>query len=92
MKSFKTYHEENPKIYLEFKKYTFEAKIKGFKHYSAKGIFELIRWHSTVGVNDGYKVNNNYHPDYARLLMSEFPEYKGFFNVRELKKIREKGL
>lgn len=88
MIDFKTYDKENPQIWEQFKKYAFLAKKRGFKHYSAKGIFEIIRWHTPVYGNDGLKLNNNYHANYARKMMDEFPSYKDFFRIRLLKTAR----
>jgi hypothetical protein len=88
MIDFKKYDEKNPQIWEAFKKYSFQAKAKGFSHYSANGIFEVIRWHSGASAEGVYKVNNNYRPDYARKMMEEFPQFKGFFRVRELKASR----
>jgi len=89
MIDFKKYDEENPQIWDEFKKYSFIAKNKRqFKNYSSKGIFEIIRWHTATGGNDKFKLNNNYHADYARKMMSNYPEFEGFFRVRELKASR----
>jgi hypothetical protein len=36
---------------------------------------------------DGFKVNNNYTPYYARLYEAEHPELKGFFAKRKVKQI-----
>lgn len=82
--NFSNYHKANPQVFSEFVKFAFEAKRKGYKKYSAKGIFELIRWHTKVSGHDGYKLNNNYHADYARLTMQRFPELNGFFITRRL--------
>jgi hypothetical protein len=90
MIDFKKYDEENPKIWALFVKYAIEAKQKGFKSYSANGIFEIIRWNTKESGNDGFKVNNNYRPDYARKMMNKHPEFKGFFQIREIKAIRNK--
>lgn len=65
---------------------TLETIEKGFKHYGAKGIFEIIRWHTGVAANgDVFDVNNNYTPYYARLFESDYPEHKGFFYKRKSK-------
>ena len=82
---FLQYHRTNPQIYREFKRMALATIAKGFKHYSAKGIFEIIRWHTGVQGSDGFKVNNNYTPYYARLFEKEHPQYKGFFFTRESK-------
>ncbi len=89
MIDFKKYDTENPQIWEEFKKYSFIAKNKRqFKNYSSKGIFEIIRWHTSTAGNDAFKLNNNYHADYARKMMTNYPEFNGFFRVRELKAVR----
>jgi hypothetical protein len=88
MINFNKYDQENPQIWQLFKKYTFEAKEKGFKNYSAKGIFEIIRWHTAANGNDSFKVNNNYTADYARKMMKYNPVLNGFFRLREMKALR----
>lgn len=90
MKSFEQYDQENPQIWQKFVYFSRIAKfVKGFDYYSAKSIFELIRWHTRVKGNDMFKLNNNYHADYARKMMKEFPTFKGFFRTRQLLKNRK---
>lgn len=89
MIDFNRYDAENPQIWKAFLRYAFEAKNKGFKNYSANGIFEIIRWHTDISARDSFKVNNNFRPDYARKLMTLHPEFKDFFRVRELKAARD---
>lgn len=88
MKSFDKYNEQNPVIWDLFVRFAYQAKHKGFSRYSAKGIFELIRWHTAANSNDRFKINNNYHADYARRLMNLYPEFKGFFETRNLTRVR----
>jgi hypothetical protein len=88
MINFEKYDKENPEIWDLFVKYAFEAKNKGFEHYSANGIFEVIRWHTKAHGNDGFKVNNTYRPDYSRKIMNLYPEFDGFFRIRETKAVR----
>ena len=85
MKTFEKYHKENPNIYKAFVRYALQAKQKGFKNYSAKSLFEIIRWHTPIKADGVFKINNNYAPDYARKMMKDFKSFKGFFRVRELK-------
>lgn len=82
---FREYHEANPQIYRAFRRYALDTIRKGFSHYSAKGIFELIRWHTGVAANGEFKINNNYTPHYARMFMNEFPNHTGFFLTRQSK-------
>jgi hypothetical protein len=35
--------------------------------------------------NDGYKLNNNFKPFYARKFMREYPAYVGIFELRKSK-------
>jgi len=86
MKTFEQYHAENPDIWKQFVRYAHMAKYeKGFDNLSARDIFRAIRWHTKTSGNDGFKVNNNYSPDYARKLMKEQPDFDGFFYTRERK-------
>lgn len=81
-KTFEEYHAENPQVWEGFIKITQETVDKGFKNYSAKGIFEIIRWHTGIRGNDQFKVNNNYTPHYARKAMREYSHLRGFFRTR----------
>lgn len=84
---FQKYHQENPKIYEEFKNITNRAVIKGFKHFSAEAIFNIIRWEMSITAKDydGFKINNNYKAFYSRMFMKEYPKYDGFFRLRKSK-------
>ena len=53
-----TKFEDNPKIYKAFTRYAREAKHKGFKNYSAKSLFEIIRWHTTIKGGRVFKIDN----------------------------------
>lgn len=85
MIKFKEYDAKNPQIWESFVKYTKQAKTRGFKNYSTNGIFEIIRWHTAIKGNDGFKINDRYRPDYSRKMMRLYPDYEGFFRIRELK-------
>lgn len=86
MKTFEEYDKENPNIWILFKRTALNAIEKGFKNYSSKGIFEVIRWHRGGNIKeDGFKLNNNYTCDYARKFILEFPEHKDFFRIRTSK-------
>jgi len=80
---FEDYHLKNPQIYVEFKRKAFQAINKGKKHYSAKAIFEVIRWETSVEGDGEYKVNNNFTAYFARLFEKEYPKHKGFFRMKK---------
>lgn len=88
MKSFEQYDNDNPNVWIAFKKYTLQAINAGKKNYSSKSIFERIRWETSIEAkNDTFKINNNYTADYARKFMRMFPMYEGFFRTREMKRL-----
>lgn len=80
------FHEKNPDVMRLFSKFIFDRIGKGFKHYSAKGIFERIRWETAKADNKDesqFKLNNNYSAFYARAWMKMHPEHDGFFRTRK---------
>ena len=80
---FNHFHENNPLVYDLFKKFTFEVIEKGFTKWSADAIMHRVRWETNIVTDDQqFKINNNYVAFYARLFMSEYPEYAGFFEIR----------
>lgn len=85
--TFRDYHRKNPEIWPLFVRFAAEAKAAGHKEYSAKTIFERIRWEISI-VNRGqeFKLNNNFTSLYARLLMAKDANFKDFFEVRKLTK------
>ncbi len=84
---FMEYHKANPQIWEAFQRKTFEAIRRGFGHYGARAIIELIRWETGVAADgeDGFKVNNNWPPYYGRMFERTYPEHTGFFRRREAK-------
>jgi len=90
MIDFTSYHKENPNVWKAFVECAKATRARGFQRYSANGIFEIIRWHTGVNTEgQGFKVNNNFRADYARKMMDEFPEFKGFFTIRPLTAVRK---
>lgn len=82
MLTFKQYHERNPQIYEEFKRFAFLLINRGHKKIGSKQVFERIRWESMIERIDRYKVNNNYTADYAYKFESDFPYLEGIFYHR----------
>jgi hypothetical protein len=80
--SFKKYHEENPQVYKEFERIALQLIKRGYIRIGAKQIVEVIRYHTMIEGNDGYKVNNNFTSDYARLFENDHPIYAGYFLKR----------
>jgi len=81
---FEEYHRDNPHVFRLFKQYSEQALDRGYTKFSAKAVFERLRWHyqmETVG--DDFKLNNNYTAYYARLLMQSDIRFQNFFELRE---------
>ena len=86
------WHKENPEFYSMFKKFTFQAIRKGHRKLSAWLIVNRIRWETMiVTTGDEYKISNDYIALYARLFMYQYPDYKGFFNTKPMKRVSIKG-
>lgn len=81
------FHREHPEVWRHFCEFTFELIERGFRHYSAQhGIFARIRWEVDMVTPAGsatFKINNNYSAWYARWFMEAYPQFNGFFHVRE---------
>lgn len=89
------YHNKYPKVWELFAKFTFDRIGRGFKHYSAKAVFEQIRWETdqaNVDPEKQFKVGNNYHSFYARRFMRMYPEHDGFFRTREQTSKRDRPI
>ena len=78
--AWKQFHEENPHVYALFKRFAAEAKARRDR-FSARVIWERMRWYTSIETADDYKLNNNHAPYYARLLMLEDPAYEGFLRA-----------
>ena len=81
----KAYHTKHPEVWELFCEFAFQMISKGYKHDSAKAVFERIRWEKDAG-GDGvtqFKVGNNHPAFYARAFMKKYPQHNGFFRLRE---------
>lgn len=81
---FDLFHAQNPHVFQLFLKYSMMAKDRGFEKFSAKAVFERLRWHLNFETSgDVFKLNNDFTALYARKLIDENPEFLGFFELRE---------
>lgn len=86
---FRTFHAANPWVYEELRSLALDLRRRGRTRYGIKGLWEVMRWHRVQATSpddeEPYRLNNNYTAYYARLLMEQEPELKGFFSIRERK-------
>lgn len=88
--NFEQYDLGHPEIWKQFREITLNLIRLGKKHYGAKAIFEIIRYHRFIEYGVGeFKVNNNFTAYYARKFMRVFPEHNGFFETRKAKEGKE---
>jgi len=81
---FRAFHKANPHIYRILRKMALEYKRAGNEHCGIKMLWEALRYNSGIRTRgDAYKLNNNYTAHYARLLMDQERELRGFFETRE---------
>jgi hypothetical protein len=84
---FREFHRLNPDVYSTLVDLARKAKSRGKTKIGIKMLWEVLRWErflATVGDSD-YKLNNNYHSRYARLIMEQEGDLAGIFEVRKLK-------
>jgi hypothetical protein len=81
---FYRFHTNNPHVFEEFESEALMLwNTYGLRKYGARTIFEHMRWDKTIETRkDVFKVNDDYVPIYARLLMYLHPKLKGFFELR----------
>ena len=82
---FLTFHEANPHVYRELVRLARELRDAGHRHYSIKGLYEVLRHRWSLRTRgEVVKLNNNYTSRYARLIMAQEPDLKRFFSTREM--------
>jgi len=85
---FTRFLELHPEVYAEFKRIAEQLLTRGKRHYGAKAIMEVIRFHRAMSGADEkepFKINNNYTSLVARKLIAEDSRFASFFETRELR-------
>jgi hypothetical protein len=81
---FDAFHADHPQVWKLFLRFVKEAMVSGRRKFGARMIWERMRWFSTIETKgDDFKLNDHYPPFYARLFMETYPQYAGFFEIRE---------
>lgn len=85
---FEEYHKLNPQVYTALESMTRQLVNRGRTKIGIKMLFEVLRWEYYMNTNDpnsDFKINNNYAPYYARLLLQKHPEWDGIFELRAIR-------
>jgi hypothetical protein len=82
---FEQFHAKNPAVYRMLCERARELKARGLREYSMRTLWEVLRWHSQMNIKstDEFKLNDHYAPFYARKIMENEPDLRGFFSTRE---------
>ena len=84
---FRAFHAANPAVYRCILQLTRERFVRGSLRHGMKAIWEQLRWRIATGnirLATGYNFNNDFTSRYARLVVKEFPAYRGLFELRRL--------
>jgi len=82
---FVEFHQANPNVWSLFCHFADDMR-KTQDHYSARAIFERVRWEIDYTVktdNDPLKINDHCSPYYGRMYLATHPEAEGFFQLRK---------
>jgi hypothetical protein len=88
---FDKFHEANPHVYVAMLAFANELRAVGRNKSSVWLIGNRLRWEtaiSTTGAN--YTLPNETFSRYARLIMHEHKEFRGFFTLKPLRHDRER--
>lgn len=81
---FEEFHRDNPRVYETLVRLAREwVAAFGRRKLGLAALRERARWEIALSTSDpDYKINNNYTPYYARLLMLREPDLAGLFDLR----------
>ena len=84
------YLPENLHVFAAFEREAMAVIKRGWKHYSARTIVEVLRHHTALqdNVESGWKLNNQNTPYLARLFALLHPDHADLFEFREAKAVR----
>lgn len=87
---FKAYLPDNLHVFEAFEREALKVIARGWKHYSARTILHVLRHHSALAEHggEGWKLNNNHSPYFARLFDLLYPQHVGLWEMRETKAVK----
>jgi hypothetical protein len=84
---FEKFHAENPHVYRALARHARRLKANGVTHFGIDGLFSIVRYTEALRTRDadGFVLNNNLKPLFARLIEKQEPDLRGFLSTRALK-------
>ena len=81
---FKEFDRKHPEVFVQFRRFAMEVRRTGKRRFSADAIMHRVRWECIMlgPKMEHFKINNDHVAFYARKLMEEHPEFRGFFETR----------
>jgi hypothetical protein len=80
---FAEFHRENPRVYDELVRLARRGRQAGRTKMGINQLFEVLRWNVSLTTRgEDFKLNNNYAPHYARLIMDRERDLAGIFELR----------
>jgi hypothetical protein len=90
--AFNRFHKQNPHVYDQLVNLARSWKSqRGDQPVGMKMLFEVLRWQVAMKTTgDDFKLNNNYHSYYARMIMAREHDLRGIFQTRRLAAVEPK--
>lgn len=85
---FEQFHAANPQVYEALEDLAGTLVSKGRSKIGIGFLCEVLRWNyymNTDDPNSDFKINNNYRPYYARLLIQNNPLWENKFELRTIR-------
>ena len=82
---FRQFHERNPQVYAWLVNAARQVKARG-RVVGMRLLIERLRWEIALSIDragDAWRINNDYAPRFARLIMAQEGDLAGFFETRE---------
>lgn len=81
---FEEFHRDNPLVYATLCSLARQWLARTGRHkLGINSLVERVRWEIAMRTNDpDFKINNNYAPYYARLIMATESDLDGLFELR----------
>lgn len=81
---FDAFHQLNPHVYDALRDLALDLVDRGHTRIGIKMLFEVLRWSAMRTSGEEWKLNNNFHSRYARLLADTCWQLADVFEMRRL--------
>jgi len=90
-RKFERFHLQHPEVYEVLARTARGGKRLGLSEWGIGAVYEVARWQHAVNTKgaEHLKISNDFRSRYARLLMEQEGDLKGFFRTRELRTINQ---